>query len=643
MTCNVTGILYAPDGTVCANQVVTFTRKGTVEAVIDGGATKAIIPKTITAMTDGTGAIDVDLFAGPYDGYTSRDNGRDGWTFLVGVPQDASALIGDIISQAADYSGIANEVTAAATAAADSAALSAEWAEGTEPGGAGTKSAKEHALDAKTYSDALGGAAELQALASDAQDAEAGAVAAQGAAETARDAAFVNADVYADIATGRAAVADGEQFQVVSGDEIVRYRRDSSTTQTEMARYPAASRLSALPNLERGAGYSYTANKIVEGSGSVYADVYQNMGAIVIGDSYELVAIVKAAERKFCRLYVNVNARMDVFFDLDKGTVHNQIWGTGAITYLGGGRYECRVSAVGTVANSANAQLMASLDGSAPPYAGDGASGIIVESFRALHNGVDLWSTDDISDASFTKLGSSVASETTGGSLFTEEFAQLKRTVNGKDSLFTGMKWAALGTSITDQNKYVSSLTTLLGTTTQNLGVSGGSLADGSDPGALAVYNEIPNIDSDTDLVTIEAGTNDFGKRNSTLGSLGYTTTATFYGALYAAVVAIQSQAPNAKIVFLTPYSADSRFPNWSITTTDADGNGFIDFQQAVRDVANYLGFPCIDVGGEGGFGYLTNGPITVDGLHPNDLGGQVFAYYVYTMLQLLAKAWGWA
>lgn len=63
-------------------------------------------------------------------------------------------------------------------------------------------------------------------------------------AETARDAAFVNADVYPDVATGRAAVTDGEQFQVVEGDEIVRYRKDSSSTQTEVARYPSAGALS---------------------------------------------------------------------------------------------------------------------------------------------------------------------------------------------------------------------------------------------------------------------------------------------------------------------------------------------------------------------------------------------------------------
>lgn len=85
-----------------------------------------------------------------------------------------------------------------------------------------------------------------------AQDAEAGAVAAQGAAESARDAAFVNADVYTDIATGRAAVADGDQFQVVSGNEVVRYRRDSATTQTEMARYPAKSFVDAIERRSSG-------------------------------------------------------------------------------------------------------------------------------------------------------------------------------------------------------------------------------------------------------------------------------------------------------------------------------------------------------------------------------------------------------
>ena len=60
-------------------------------------------------------------------------------------------------------------------------------------------------------------------------------------AEAASDAAFISADVYATIAEGRAAVAVGEQFQVLSTDglEYIRYRKDSSSVATEVARFPS--------------------------------------------------------------------------------------------------------------------------------------------------------------------------------------------------------------------------------------------------------------------------------------------------------------------------------------------------------------------------------------------------------------------
>lgn len=80
-----------------------------------------------------------------------------------------------------------------------------------------------------------------------AEAAQAGARTAQSLAEAARDAAFVNAAVYADVATGLAAVADGAQFMVVSGDEIIRYRRDAGPVAVEVARYASANKLANLP------------------------------------------------------------------------------------------------------------------------------------------------------------------------------------------------------------------------------------------------------------------------------------------------------------------------------------------------------------------------------------------------------------
>jgi hypothetical protein len=69
---------------------------------------------------------------------------------------------------------------------------------------------------------------------------EAAALAAKVAAESARDAAFVNANVYADTAAGLAAVALNGQFQVVSGNDVIRYREDAGPVATEVARYPSA-------------------------------------------------------------------------------------------------------------------------------------------------------------------------------------------------------------------------------------------------------------------------------------------------------------------------------------------------------------------------------------------------------------------
>lgn len=60
-------------------------------------------------------------------------------------------------------------------------------------------------------------------------------------AESAASAAFVSADVYDDIASGLAAVGDDEQFQVVDGNEIIRYRRVNASTEEEVARYPNGS------------------------------------------------------------------------------------------------------------------------------------------------------------------------------------------------------------------------------------------------------------------------------------------------------------------------------------------------------------------------------------------------------------------
>lgn len=58
-------------------------------------------------------------------------------------------------------------------------------------------------------------------------------------AELASEVAFTNADAYEDTAAGLAATSDGEQFQVIQGDEFVRYRNDAGVA-VEVGRYPSS-------------------------------------------------------------------------------------------------------------------------------------------------------------------------------------------------------------------------------------------------------------------------------------------------------------------------------------------------------------------------------------------------------------------
>jgi hypothetical protein len=93
--------------------------------------------------------------------------------------------------------------------------------------------------DASSFTDRLG---KLRPTLKGAIDPTGLASAAAGSAqraETAADAATVNADVYSDVVSGLSDTSNGEQFQVVSGLEIVRYRNESGSA-VEMARYPAS-------------------------------------------------------------------------------------------------------------------------------------------------------------------------------------------------------------------------------------------------------------------------------------------------------------------------------------------------------------------------------------------------------------------
>ncbi|RWE09951.1 MAG: SGNH/GDSL hydrolase family protein [Mesorhizobium sp.] len=383
-----------------------------------------------------------------------------------------------------------------------------------------------------------------------------------------------------------------------------------------------------------------SATKLVEPSGSASPSVYQAKSA-VLGDAVVWKVIAKKAERYRLNLFSNSAAIFNCTFDVENGTAS----GTGAsIVALGNGWYECTVTVTATASASTNWQHRIFAASGTHPYVGDGASGLYVQSSKLhLNGGANLFGdSENLSTSAWTKSA--------GVTTVANAALYLGLLANGADiggdpyedgsTELIALKWAALGDSITIAGFYTSVIASQTGMVLTNLGVSGASLGQSTTAYAsFGIYNQIANIPADSEVVTIAAGINDFGAQEVVLGVLGQTTTATFYGALWAAVAAIRTQAPNAKIIVFVPYSGDSTHATHRIMRTNGQGNTLDEFMRAVREVALLTSCAYLDVGGESGLGYFMPASYTSDGLHINAAGGLRYGTYCVEGLRRLSRA----
>jgi hypothetical protein len=216
-------VLDLPFGVIPITDLAgTDTLTGSSPWPLPSGDRRALI--SLVPLNTSTGPVTLEVGgADPFDVVDGAGNPLANGALVAGRPVMGMMVSGDL--RLIGESDLAASVAAAAASAAAAAASAALVDLG--------------ALDdaaAATAADAIATAADLVETAADVVAAEA----AKAGAETARDAAFANASVYSDIATGRATVANGAQFMVVDGSEIVRYQRVDASTQTEVARYPAS-------------------------------------------------------------------------------------------------------------------------------------------------------------------------------------------------------------------------------------------------------------------------------------------------------------------------------------------------------------------------------------------------------------------
>lgn len=214
-----------------------------------------------------------------------------------------------------------------------------------------------------------------------------------------------------------------------------------------------------------------------------------------------------------------------------------------------------------------------------------------------------------------------------------------------------GKQWYCFGTSITDNvfpnpvdnnnptGKYSNELTRLSGLIQNNHGVAGGRIATSTiyDPTAH-MYLEITNTDvSSADLITIEGFVNDV-TASTPIGELGVKDLGTLIGSLSSAVEHCLNNS-NALVVLITssmgkPYvMPDNTKPNYGTTYKNSIGLGIVDYNNAVKKVAEYYCIPCIDAGGMSMINEF-HPEYIVDQIHHSNLGGKQYAQVIWSELK---------
>lgn len=211
-------------------------------------------------------------------------------------------------------------------------------------------------------------------------------------------------------------------------------------------------------------------------------------------------------------------------------------------------------------------------------------------------------------------------------------------------SKWAGKKWNVIGDSITERNiikstkNYQDYISDKIGCVVNNYGISGTGWRTPSSGGALAIYNRIATTDSTADLITVFAGTNDYGETGVpfVLGALGDTTTATFYGTLDNVLNQLITKYPIKAIAVFTPLPDGGM---WG-----AKGYTMQSIADAIIQVANKYSIPVLDlfrinnlnINNTFAKDYYFKDVNSVITIHPNDAGHIKLADKILAFLNTL-------
>lgn len=212
-------------------------------------------------------------------------------------------------------------------------------------------------------------------------------------------------------------------------------------------------------------------------------------------------------------------------------------------------------------------------------------------------------------------------------------------------SKWSGKTWNAIGDSITEHNaktnkNYHDYIAAKIGCKVNNYGISGtGWRTPNSTNTQPAIYNRISSLAANADLITVFAGTNDWGEvyTTMTLGAFGDTAPATsFYGAVDNTISQLVTKYPTKTIAVFTPIQRSDAWYNLQHGTSGVSMQQVAD---AIITVANKYNIPVLDLYRQGNM-YAQNTTFQTmmmpDGLHPNDAGHVALADKILAFLNTL-------
>lgn len=205
-------------------------------------------------------------------------------------------------------------------------------------------------------------------------------------------------------------------------------------------------------------------------------------------------------------------------------------------------------------------------------------------------------------------------------------------------SFYKNKKITCFGDSITAQNQWQPWVAQYFNCTMVNKGVGGTTVFNNGNKEVIegelreswmCSDDRINLIPSDSDVILVFGGHNDFGYNNLEMGVLGdgNLIDSTFKSAYSLMVKKLVNKFPNALIITMTPVGGRTETEKGN-----SDKQYYIrdlcmtDFANAVKEVSAYYGIPCIDINGESRISTLNHDTYIADVIHANSDGGKLIA-----------------